>query len=141
MRHQHVEKWESRLNELLRQVDHVLEEKYGHLFATHPARPPKGSTANPQQDGLFRVTASFSPGFGTELGKGYVLQLDLVTLEKVPQAKVDRIQREAVRLIQNGLENVLPGRDLAVRRDANVWKIVGDLSITSMCAEHGSEYM
>jgi hypothetical protein len=136
MRHQHVEKWESRLNELLRQVDHTLEEKYGHLFTAHPARPPKGSTANPQQDGLFRVTASFSPGFGTELGKGYVLQLDLVTLEKVPQAEVERMQREAVVLIQDGLESVLPGRGLTVQRDGNVWKIVGDLSITSLRTEH-----
>jgi hypothetical protein len=88
------------------------------------------------QDGLFRVTASFSPGFGTELGKGYVLQLDLVTLEKVPQAEVERMQREAVGLIQDGLESVLPGRGLTVQRDGNVWKIVGDLSITSLRTEH-----
>ena len=57
-------------------------------------------------------------------------------LEKVPQAEVERMQRKAVRLIQDGLERVLPGRGLTVQRDGNVWKIVGDLSITSMRAEH-----
>jgi len=135
MRHHRVEEWETRLNELLKQVDHALEDEYGHLFAVHPARPQRGMTANPQHDGLFRVTASFSPGFGSELGRGYVLQLDLVTLEKVPQAKLERIQKKAVSLIQDGLERVLPGRGLTVQRDGNVWKIVGDLSLKPIRAE------
>lgn len=130
MRHQKAEEWEAKLNGLLRRVDHALEGAYGDLFDTHPARPKNGSTANPQQDGLFRVTASFSPGFGTELGKGYVLQLDLVTLEDVPEDRIEAIQRTAVRLIQEGLDDVLPGRNLAVKRDGNVWKIVGDLSLS-----------
>ena len=135
MRHHRVEKWESQLDELLKQVDRALEEEYGHLFAVHPARPLRGMTANPQHDGLFRVTASFSPGFGSELGRGYVLQLDLVTLEKVPQAELERIQKKAVSLIQDGLERVLPGRGLTVQRDGNVWKIVGDLSLRPMRTE------
>ena len=130
MRHQKAEEWEAKLNGLLKRVDRELEEAYGNLFGAHPARPPKGSTANPQQDGLFRVTASFSPGFGTELGKGYVLQLDLVTLDDVPEDRVEAIRRTAVRLIQEGLDDVLPGRNLAVKRDGNVWKIVGDLSLS-----------
>jgi hypothetical protein len=131
MRHQNVEAWEERLNDLLKRVDRALEEEYGQLFAPHPARPAKGTTANPQHDGLFRVTASFSPGFGTELGKGYVLQLDLVTLEQVPAQTADAVQRRAVRLIQDGLEAALPGRHLKVQRDGNVWKIIGDLSLSS----------
>lgn len=119
------------MNELLKRVDHALEEAYGHLFAPHPARPAKGVTANPQHDGLFRITAGFTPGFGSELGKGYVLQLELVTLDAVPETVLDTIQRAAVRLIQEGLETVLPGRNLTVKRDGNVWKIVGDLSLSS----------
>ena len=130
MRHQRAEEWEAKLDGLLKRVDRALEESYGDLFDTHPARPSKGSTANPQQDGLFRVTASFSPGFGTELGKGYVLQLDLVTLDDVPEDRIEAIQQKAVRLIQDGLDDVLPGRNLAVKRDGNVWKIVGDLSLS-----------
>ena len=130
MRHQSVEKWEAQLNGLLKRVDRALEETYGKVSDVHPSRPPQGSTANPQQDGLFRVTASFSPGFGTEFGKGYVLQLDLVTLRNVPERQVETIRQEAVRLIQEGLEEVLPGRHLTVKRDGDVWKIVGDLSLS-----------
>lgn len=129
MRHHGVEEWESQLTKLLKRVDSTLEESFGALVARHPARPPHGSTANPQQDGLFRVTASFTPGFGSELGKGYVLQLDLVSLKQVTAEQLEAIQQEAVRLVQEGLEEVLPGRNLTVKRDGNVWKIVGDLSI------------
>ena len=107
MRHHRVEEWETRLNELLKQVDHALEDEYGHLFAVHPARPQRGMTANPQHDGLFRVTASFSPGFGSELGR--VWELDLVTLKRC-HGGAERIQKKAVSLIQDGLERVARAR-------------------------------
>ena len=129
MRHQRVEEWEAKLNALLRRVDVALEKSYGALLKRHPARLPHGSTPNPQQDGLFRVTASFTPGFGSELGKGYVLQLDFVTLEKIPIQQREALQQLAIRLIEEGLHEFLPGRNLAVKRDATVWKIVGDLSL------------
>jgi hypothetical protein len=58
-----------------------------------------------------------------------------VTLEKVPRAELERIQKKAVSLIQDGLERVLPGRGLTVQRDGNVWKIVGDLSLKQIRAE------
>jgi len=129
MLHQRVEEWESALNALLRRVDGALEKSYGAVLARHPARLPHGSTPNPQQDGLFRVTASFTPGFGSEHGKGYVIQLDFVTLESIPVQQRESLQQLAIRLIKEGLHEFLPGRNLAVKRDANVWKIVGDLSL------------
>jgi len=129
MLNHHVEKWEEKLNRLLRRTDLMLEESYGQLFARHPARPAHGCTANPQHDGLFRVTASFSPGFGSELGKGYVLQFELVSLEKLPNMQLDAIQQQAVRFIQKGLDEALPGKNLSVKRDGTLWKIVGDLSL------------
>lgn len=125
-----VEKWEDRLNQILRKVDLTLEERHGSRFDPHPARPLHGVTANPQNDGLFRVTASFTPGFGSELGRGYVLQLDVMTLEKTDPAQIEAIQQEAVDLIQKNLEDALPDRGLKVMRDGNVWKIVGDLSLS-----------
>lgn len=130
MRHQRVEAWEAKLNELLKRVDHTLEEQLGTLYGLHPARPQHGTTANPQHDGLFRITASFTPGFGSTLGKGYVLQFDLVTLETVSPAQRDAIHQEAVRLIRAGLAEALPDRNLEVKRDGELWKIVGDLSLT-----------
>lgn len=125
-----VEKWEEKLNHVLQKVDRILESRYGSLFAPHPARPSHGITANPQNDGLFRVTASFSPGFGSELGRGYVLQLDVMTLDRTDARQIEAIQREAVELIRANLEGAFPGRGLTVKRDGNVWKIVGDLSLS-----------
>lgn len=132
MRNQRVEEWEEKLNALLKRVDRTLEERYGSLSKLHPARLPHGSTANPQQDGLFRITASFTPGFGSKLGKGYVLQFDLVTLESLPEERRAAIQHAAVRLIEEGLEGALPGRGLTVKQDGNLWKIVGDLSLSKL---------
>lgn len=130
MRNPLVEKWEDKLNALLRRVDHTLEKRYGSLSAPHPARPPHGSTANPQQDGLFRVTASFTPGFGSTFGKGYVVQLDTVTLGVLPKKQRAAIEKDAIQLIREGLEEVLPSRGLTVKRDGPLWKIVGDLSLS-----------
>lgn len=130
MLNQRVEEWEMKLDDLLKRVDQTLEDLYGSQLARHPARPSRGSTSNPQHDGLFRVTARFTPGFGSELGKGYELRFDMVTLETLPEKQAGLIQQKAVQLIQDGLEEVLPGRGLRVKRDGNIWKIVGDLSLS-----------
>lgn len=129
MLNQRVEQWDAKLNALLRQVDLKLEGLYGNLLSPHPARPKQGSTANPQHDGLFRITACFTPGFGSALGKGYVLQLDMVTLQPLSPKQADAIQQKAVQLIQEGLDEAHPGKGLRVKRDGQVWKIVGDLSL------------
>lgn len=139
MRNQRVEEWEEKLNDLLKRVDHALEERYGSLSKPHPARPPHGSTANPQQDGLFRITASFTPGFGSTLGKGYVLQFDLVTLDTFPEEQRATIRHAAIRMIEEGLEGVLPGRGLTVKQDGDLWKIVGDLSLSTRTKDASCE--
>jgi hypothetical protein len=129
MRHQRVEEWESKLNDLLKQVDSVLEEKFGSQLPLHPARAARDTTANPQLDGLFRVNASFTAGFGSKLGKGYVIQIDTVTLESLPAEIRRTIEQHAVELIHKGLVHVFPGKDLKLKRDGPVWKIVGDLTL------------
>lgn len=129
MRHQRVEQWEARLNALLKRVDHALEERFGTLLTPHPARPPHGATANPQHDGLFRITAVFTAGFGSSLGKGYVLSMEPVSLEPLPEDVRAEIEAAAVRMIREGLEEALPGRGMRVQRDGTLWKIVGDLSL------------
>lgn len=134
MRNPLLENWEDTLNGLLRRVDRALEERFGKEYDLHPARGAHGSADNPQHDGLFRVTAAFTPGFGSRLGRGYVLQLDLVTLEEVPADKVAVIENAAVSLIREGLEDALPGRGLKIARDGNLWKITGDLSLSGLTA-------
>jgi hypothetical protein len=129
MRNPLVEAWEEKLNLLLRQVITVLEGEYGQVVTRHPARPAHGETPNPQNDGLFRITATFTPGFGSQRGKGYVLDIEPVTLERFPGDIWSLVEAKACRLIQEGLGTTFPGRSLELTRDGSTWKIIGDLSL------------
>ena len=129
MRNPHVENWEEKLNALLRRVDKALEKEYGTVVPRHPARPAHGETGNPQNDGLFRITATFTPGFGSRLGKGYAVTIEPVTLADFPKDTWREVERKACTMIAAGLEDALPGRGLKLRRDGDVWKITGDLSL------------
>jgi len=124
-----VEAWEEKLNGLLRQVNIKLEEEYGTVVPRHPARLAHGETPNPQNDGLFRVAATFTPGFGSEWGRGYVLNIEPVTLDVFPADVWALVEAKACKMIQDNLEAVLPGRGLELKRDGTVWKIIGDLSL------------
>ncbi len=129
MRNPRVEEWEEKLDQLLRRVTVQLEERFSDFALRHPARLPHGATDNPQNDGLFRITATFTPGFGSQLGKGYVLTIEPVTLERFRQEAWQKIEDFACAQIRAGLEAALPGRGLTLQRDGQVWKIVGDLSL------------
>lgn len=124
-----LEEWEGRLYSLLREIDGVLEDKYGKLYPLHPARPERGETANPQYDGLFRITASYSAGYGSKLGPGYIFRVELVTFETVPEEERLKYENEAMQMAEDGLKRVFPERELSVARDGNVIKIYGDLSL------------
>jgi hypothetical protein len=129
MRNPLVEAWEEKLNLLLRQVIATLELEYGHVVSRHPSRPAHGETPNPQNDGLFRITATFTPGYGSQWGKGYVLDIEPVTLEPFPQDVWSLVEAKACRLIEAGLGTLFPGRPLELKRDGPSWKIIGDLSL------------
>jgi len=122
-------KWETRLHKLVREIDHHLENRYGDVWPLHPSRPKRGVAANPQYDGLFRVTAAFSAGYGSRLGPGYIVQVEIVTLSRVPADIREKIEQEAVDMLRAGLPEAFPGRELSVERDGPVFKIFGDLSI------------
>ena len=87
-----VTTWERRLKELFDEVDDELEDRYGPLFSIHPARPSRGATSNKEHDGLFNVGASFTAGFGSKLGRGYVIDFDVVTLDTVPRPIKQQIE-------------------------------------------------
>jgi hypothetical protein len=127
MRHQNTEEWEARLRSAFDRVDDYLEEKYGDRYSPHPSRPERGTTASKEQDGLFYVGASFSVGADSEHGPGYVVNLKPVTLEKIPKAELDEMERAMVRILEEELPLRFPGRGLKVSRDGHVLKIHGDL--------------
>lgn len=129
MRHPKAIAWEDRLKRVFDAIDDRLEDRYGHLFPLHPARPARGRTANRESDGLFDVGAAFSAGFGSKIGRGYVVEIRMATLSHVPAPVREDIEREVVRLLKAGLANEFPGRKLRVSRDGNVYKIHGDLSL------------
>ena len=124
-----VESWEDRLNALLRQVDSSLEAHFGTPLPIQPARPSAGITDTPQQDGLFRVTATFTPGFGSRYGRGYVLTIDIVSLACPTPEFRNKIELAAVKQISAGLPHAFPGKELRVVRNGDILKIVGDLSL------------
>lgn len=124
-----VENWEENLHAILRKVDEALEQEFGMVAPLHPVRSPHGKTANPQYDGLFRVTAAFTAGFGSRLGRGYSIQVDCMSLNPPGAEQMRRIEDRAAQLIADALPAAFPGRVLEVKRDDAQWKIVGDLSL------------
>lgn len=129
MRHPRLIEFERRLKELFDEVDDVLEEWYGSRYDLHPARPVRGSTANKAHDGLFNVGASFTAGFGSRIGRGYVVQVDMATLGRVPPDVRETIEGEVVRLVTARLPEYFPDRSLRIDRDRHVYKIHGDLRL------------
>ena len=124
-----LEDFEDRLHGVLSEIDGALEERFGSRWPLHPARPPRGAAANPQYDGLFRVTASFSAGYGSKFGPGYVFRVEASTLASVPESEREAIEEAAAGLLREGLARAFPGRDLRVDRDVAGYKIHGDLSL------------
>lgn len=129
MRHPHLIEMEKRLKSLFDEVDDRLEDLYGREYTLHPARPGRGTTSNREQDGLFNVGADFTPGFGSRLGRGYVIDVEMKTLENVPDAKREEILAETVNMVRKRLPHYFPNRVLRIDRDGRTFKIYGDLSL------------
>ncbi len=128
MRH-HLDTFESQLKNLFDEVDDYLEDKYGDRYPLHPARARRGRTSNKETNGLFNVGASFSTGYGSEHGRGYVIDVDMVTLSQVPDEVEEKIEEDAVDYVRRKLPEYFPDRKLEVRRDKRTFKISGDLSL------------
>ena len=131
MKHPYLIEFESKLKSLFDSIDDYLEEEYGERYELRPYRPIRGKTANKEHDGLFNVGASFSPGFGSRFGRGYVVQVDMLTLDHVPADVRESIEQEVADLVNEKLPFYFPRRDLVVDRDRNVYKIHGDLHLGS----------
>ncbi len=129
MRHFAAEQWEARLDEVMHELDVFLEEKYAGAYTLHPARPRRGKTANPAQDGLFGITANFSLGLGSSVGKGYVVDIKLVTLQHVQEDVRDKIEAEAMQKLEALLPKYFPETNLRIAMDGNIVKIYGDLKL------------
>jgi len=124
-----LEKWEERLQDIFDKIDHILEEKYGHLYPLRPNRPAHKQGVTPDADGLFDLGVSFTVGLGSQLGPGYVFRVKLATLNRVPEELQEQIEDEVIQLLQKELPTYFPGKELKVGRDGKVYKIYGDLDL------------
>lgn len=132
MRHPKINQWDKQMKSLFDEVDDYLEEKYGQLYPLHPNRAQRGRTSNKEHDGLFNVGVDFTSGYGSSIGRGYVIDVDMVTLAEVPDKIEQEIQEEVVNLVRERLPRYFPDRDLSVSRDGRIFKIHGDFSLGSM---------
>jgi hypothetical protein len=129
VKHPRLVEFETKLRRLFDTIDAHLEDEYGDRYQLHPSRPPRGATSNASHDGLFNVGATFTAGYGSKIGRGYIVQVDMVTLEHVPGDVRENIEQEVADLVAEKLGYYFPDRDLRVDRDRNVYKIHGDLRL------------
>ena len=120
---------EKKLSTLCQNLDNHLEDLYGDHYAIHPNRMKRGKGSNPSFDGLFSTSLAFTLGYGSKYGRGYVVNIDIRTLERVSQYDVVKIKGEAFSYISQNLKVVIPEHELDVVYDGDLMKIVGDFSL------------
>ena len=128
MQNDRITEWENNLKKVFDMIDDEIEDKFGRLYPLHPARPKRGATASREQDGLFDIGASFSAGFGSTYGRGYVIDINMVTLRDVPESVTQDVEEVVIRRLREKLPKYFPGKNLQVQKDGPVFKIFGDLS-------------
>jgi hypothetical protein len=121
--------FDDRMKKLFDEVDNYIEDIYGGRYSLHPTRPARGQTSNPEADGLFNTGANFTPGYGSEMGRGYLIDVSMSTLDKVDEDVRREIYEAAAEKVKELLPVHFPGRELAVRREGNLFKIQGDFSL------------
>ncbi len=129
MRHRKAKEWEKKLKSVFDKIDAELEKQYGDRFALHPSRSREGTTSNPEMDGLFNVGASYSAGFGSKLGPGYVVDIRLSTLQRIPPELKEQLRDRVQNLLLEKLPDAFPGKDLHVSPEKNHLRIHGDLRL------------
>ncbi|MGD1822071.1 MAG: hypothetical protein ACPKM0_04820 [Pleomorphochaeta sp.] len=120
---------EKKLHDMCIELDNHLEDEFGSMFPLHPNREKRGETASANYDGLFSTGLQFTSGYGSKLGRGYLLDIDISTLTWVKKDEVKIIEEEAIKYLKTLLPKHFPNRKLEIKRDQNVIKIVGDFSL------------
>ena len=121
--------FDNQMKALFDEVDAFIESSYGGRYNLHPMRPARGETENPEFDGLFNIGANFTPGFGSKLGRGYLIDVSIATLEQVDDEVRNEIYDATAKKVKELLPVYFPKRELSVHRDKNHYKIQGDFSL------------
>ncbi len=129
MNNPNMKEWEKTLKKIFDIIDDHLEDNFGYLYPLHPARPQRGRTANKSSDGLFNIGAAFSAGYGSSYGRGWVVDVTMVTLSRVPAKIKQQIYLKVTEELKRLLKEFYPDRDIKVKKDGNVFKIFGELGL------------
>jgi hypothetical protein len=127
--HQALLVFEQKLNHLFARIDDVLEDKYGHRYTLHPKRPARGTTARKETNGLFDIGASYTLGIGSTYGKGYIVDVQIMTLEEVTKEVRAQIEQDVLKILDQELPITFPHQELKAVKDGNVIKIHGNLKL------------
>ncbi len=120
---------EEKMAQLCQALDNHLEDIYGDHYRLHPNRLRRGKGSNPSFDGLFSTSLAFTLGYGSQYGRGYVVNVEIRTLDKVSQYDSTKIQAEAFSFISQNLKKFIPDQDLKIVQDGNLMKVIGDFSL------------
>jgi hypothetical protein len=132
MKHPKLREWDKKLKRICDEVDSWLEDHYGNIYRLRPNRPSRGQTFNPEMDGLFNVQAVFTPGYRSEKGRGYLIEIELSTFEAIDSHVKKEIDETVIVMIKERLLTEFPGRKLDIGFDGTMIKIWGDLSLGSV---------
>ena len=132
MHHPSLVKWEKKLKKALDELDDFLEDKYEGKYRLHPVRSGRGKTSSKAHDGLFDIVAKFTLGAGSQFGRGYIVDVDVATLEDIPQKVQQEIEDQALKKLRETIPKYFPDTDLRVDKDGKVIKIHGDLSLGTL---------
>ncbi len=129
MRHRKAKEWENKLKSVFDKIDIELEAAYGDRFDLHPTRPEHGATSSREMDGLFNVGAAYSAGFGSRLGPGYVVDIRLSTLQRIPKELKLELRDRVQTMLTEKLPEAFPGKKLHIDQEQQHLRIHGDLSL------------
>ena len=120
---------EDQLRALCDDLDEYLEDTYGAEYHLRPNRQPRGTTSSNQYDGLFATAPAFTLGYGSEHGKGYVVEISICTFDWIEPKRRKEMFDDAFAYVNAILPHYFPDRALSIVHDGNVMKIVGDFSL------------
>lgn len=132
MYHPKTIEWDRKLKGICDRIDAWLEEHYGGMYPLRPNRPQKGMTSNPEMDGLFNIQTLFTPGYTSETGRGYLVEIEMSTFEDVDERIKKEIQDIVLLKFKKELKSEFPERLLEIGMDGNMIKIWGDLNLGSI---------
>jgi len=123
------DKLEESLTKMCLELDSYLEDKYGEKYPRHPNRMKRGEAASGNYDGLFSAGTKFTLGYGSSEGRGYIVDIDIVTLSWVKKEEEKQIIDDGISYLKDLLPKYFPDRKLEIKHDGNLYKIVGDFSL------------